>query len=165
MRRLVLLTVLVLGLAVPAAAFGLVYGVDDGTLSVRNGNGRVSLNFNGSVVARISHGWIRVTDPVLTDGAGFDFWGCDNTRVDRSDTTAVCSGNNIRFRAVGGKYQVYVKGSGMYLSAVGHGTAVLDGRGETPYVDYDGVFSFNDEPYRSLPNAPTPYELAAPSGG
>jgi len=176
MRRLVWISVLAFTLAVPAVGFALSSG-NDGTLSVKAGVGRVYLNFNGSVVGRLQRGFIQVTDPVASDGVGFEFSGCDVER-DKSDTTTnpndtvkICRGDNLRFRAIGGNYKVLIRGarpytsaSGIYLSAVGHGFAVLNGAGDDPAVDSDGSYSLNDGPYRSLPNYGATLTLAAPSG-
>jgi hypothetical protein len=164
MRRLVWFTVLAFALAVPAVGFAVVAGSDDGTLSVKAGVGKVTLNFNGSAVGRLQKGSIQVTDPVASDGVGFDFWGCEK-EIDKSDSTTLCRGSNLRFRAIGGKYQIQIKGSGMYLSAVGHGQATLDGRGDEANIDSDGFYSLNDQPYRSLPDFGQIYTLAAPAGG
>jgi hypothetical protein len=164
MRRLVVVTVLAGALAVPAAgfAFNLMRGVDDGTLSVKNGTGKIGLTFNGSVVGRIGHGRITLTDPNPSDGDGILTWGrCDFL----NEATTTCSGSNIRFRAIGGKYQIAIRGAGIYLSAVGHGTVTLDGRGDSPDVNYDGVYSFNDLAYKSLPDNEKTFSLAAPAGG
>jgi hypothetical protein len=163
MRRLVLFTVLVIGLAVPAVGLALGGGSDDGTLSVKKGIGKVTLNFNGSVVGRIARGTVRANDPISSDGAGVDVWGCEKRNDNEDDTTTVCSGSGIRFRAIGGKYQLAIRGSGIFLSAVGHGSGSLNGRGEDA-SDYDGVYSLNDSPYKSLPNDPQTFPLAAPSG-
>jgi hypothetical protein len=161
MRRLVLLTVLSFGLALPALGSG---GTgDDATLSVRNGYGSVKLNLTGSVVGRIAHGKISVTDPFLDDGQGVVFWNCDTKT--RELSTTVCTGDNLRFRAIGGKYRLSVRGWGIYLSVVGRGTATLDGSGEDPSVARDGVYSLNDQAYRSLPNEPKQIELVAPGTG
>jgi hypothetical protein len=165
MRRLVAFTVLALSLAVPAVGLAVTDGVDDGTLSVRNGTGKVVLQFSGSAVGRVGHGKIVITDPLDGDGAGFDLWGCDE-RFDKTDTTTVCTGSGIRFRAIGGRYKIAIlRATGVFLSAVGHGSVLLDGRGEDPNVDGDGVYSLNDNPYRSLPNFPKSLDLAAPTGG
>lgn len=165
MRRLVVLTVLAIGLAVPAAGLAVVGASDDGTLSVKNAAGKILLApFNGSAIGRVGQGRVAVTDPVLSDGVGFDFWGCDN-KIEKSETTTVCTGNNIRFRAIGGSYKIFVKGSGISLSAVGRGTVLLDGLGEEPDFHNDGVFSLNDGAYRSLPDIAKPLPLAAPAGG
>jgi hypothetical protein len=170
MRRLVWLTALVVALAVPAVAFAFTGdGQDDGTLSVKAGVGKVYLNFNGSAVGRVHDGSIRVNDPVAADGLGFEFSNCD-VKKDLSDTTAtkgdtirVCRGDDIRFRAIGGNYKIAIAGAGINLSAVGHGTTSLNGAGDDPNVVSDGLYSLNDGPYKSLPNFPTPFPLAAPT--
>jgi hypothetical protein len=170
MRRLVWISVLVIALTAPAVALAL-SGDDDGTLSVKAGVGNVNVNFNGSAVGRLQRGSIRVVDPVASDGVGFEFMNCvverdqSDTTTNLNDTIKVCSGTNLRFRAIGSKYQVRIKGSGIYLSAVGHGSAVLNGAGEDPSVDSDGTYSLNDRPYRSLPDFPATLVLAAPSAG
>jgi hypothetical protein len=170
MRRLVWISVLAFALAVPAVALGL-SGDNDGTLSVKAGVGRVSLTFNGSAVGRLQRGFIQVTDPTALDGVGFEFTNCDverdksDTTTTRNDTIKVCRGTNIRFRAIGGKYQVLIRGAGIYLSAVGNGLTTLNGAGDDPTVDFDGTYSLNDKPYRSLPDLLTTFTLAAPSGG
>ena len=140
MRRLVCFSVLALGLAIPATGFaltGLGGSDDDGTLSVKAGLGKITLNpFNGSAVGRVQRGSIRVTDPVTSDGIGYDFFGsCDERDRDRTTSTTTCKGTNLRFRAIGGKFQIQLKGTGIYLSAVGHGQVGLDGRGEDPTID------------------------------
>jgi len=173
MRRLVWIAVLAFALAVPAVGLAL-SGDNDGTLSVRAGvtgpTGKVYLNFNGSVVGRLQRGFIQVTDPVASDGIGFEFSNCDverdksDTTLNKNDTIKVCRGTNLRFRAIGGKYQVLIKGSGIYLSTVGHGFAFLNGAGDNPAVDSDGTYSLNDGPYRSLPDFGATLTLAAPSG-
>ena len=170
MRRLVWITVLAFFLAAPAAGFALT-GDDDGTLSVRAGMGKVYLNFTGSAVGRVHNGVIRVTDPVAGDGLGFDFSGCDleidksDTTANKSDTITVCRGNYLRFRAIGGRYQISIRGTGIYLSAVGHGYAILNGAGDDPAVQSDGAYSLNDAPYKSLPDFGATVDLVAPVAG
>ena len=52
------------------------------------------------------------------------------------------------------------------VSAIGRGKGVLDGAGDvTADIFFDGVWSLNDEPYKSLPDDPTPFELVAPPTG
>jgi hypothetical protein len=170
MRRLVWITVLAFFLAAPAAGFALA-GDADGTLSVKAGIGKVYLNFNGSAVGRLQHGVIRVVDPVASDGFGVDFSGCEvekdksDTTVNPSDTVTVCQGYNLRFRAIGGKYRIGIRGSFIYLSAVGSGYATLNGAGDSPVIESDGRYSLNDGPYKSLPDDLATVNLVAPSGG
>jgi hypothetical protein len=172
MRRLVWLTAFVIVLAAPAVAFAYTGdGQDDGTLSVKAGVGKVYLNFNGSAVGRVRDGSIRVNDPVVDDGVGFEFHGCEVV-INKSDSTAttsdkikICKGDDIRFRVIGGNYKIAIAGVGINLSAVGHGTASLDGAGNDPSVSGpDGTYSLNDASYKSLPNLMTVFPLAAPSG-
>jgi hypothetical protein len=169
MRRLVWITVLAFALAVPAVGLAL-SGDNDGTLSVKAGVGSVKVYFNGSAVGRLRSGSIQVTDPVASDGVGFEFSNCDverdksDTTTNRNDTIKVCSGDNLRFRAIGGRYQIVIRGAGINLSAVGHGSTILNGAGDNPDVFSDGTYSLNDGPYRSLPDFGTQFILAAPSG-
>ena len=122
-------------------------------------------------VGRLQRGFIQVTDVIAGDGVGFEFSNCDverdksDTTTNRNDTIKICRGANVRFRAIGSKYQILIRGSGIYLSAVGHGFAVLNGAGDDPSVDSDGTYSLNDLPYRSLPDFATTLTLAAPSVG
>lgn len=171
MRRLVVFTVLSTALAVPAAASAVLAnggGNGDGALSVKSGVGRVTLYpFNGAAVGRLAHGKVVLTDPIADDGIGSQVWGCDNSPggLALNATTIVCSGENLRFRAAGGKYKIFIRGSGIFLSAVGRGVVTLNGDGDGPSVFSDGLFSINDSAYRSLPNEPKPFQLAPPPGG
>ena len=123
------------------------------------------LNFNGSAVGRLTRGSIEITDPVAGDGLGFGFSGCEREFDKSNSPTTVCRGTNLRFRAVGGKYQILIRGAGIYLSAVGHGLVVLNGAGDDPAVESDGTYSLNDQPYKSLPDLERPFALVAPAGG
>jgi hypothetical protein len=169
MRRLVWLTVLAIALAVPAVAYAVVGSTsDDGTLSVKNGVGRVFTSITGSAVGRLGKGDIKVIDPNPNDGLGPRFAGCDAITDNKSTSTWLChsDGNGVvRFKAIGGKYLITLKGSGIFLSAVGHGYATLNGAGEDLTDPFDGTYSVNDGPYKSLPNTNTPVTLAAPAGG
>jgi hypothetical protein len=170
MRRLIWFTVLAIALAATAACFAVAGTSNDGTLSVKAGVGRVTLNFNGSAVGRVAHGSITVTDPQISDGWGFVTWGCDQGSYDKltgdgDGQVSVCKGNGLRFRAIGGKYQIKLKGSGIYLSAVGQGSALLNGAGDDPNIGSDGTYSLNDQPYKSLPDFGALVDLAAPAGG
>src|SRR5512133_2671376 len=147
MRRLISLTVLAIALAVPAVGYAVAGGSDDGTLSVKNGIGRVFMNINGSAVGRLgAKGFIKVIDPNPNDGAGFDFTGCDVELV-VTDSTSICRNKDakgvVRFRAIGGNYRITILGAGIFLSAVGHGYATLNGTGDDPDVSFDGTYSVN----------------------
>jgi hypothetical protein len=164
MRRLVGFTVLVLALAVPAFGFAAAAS-DDGALSVKNGVGRVTLSpFNGSALGRVAKGKIWIADPVFGDGGTYDLLGCEK-QTDISEHLTVCSGTNLRFRIVDGRYKLTIRGTGINLSAVGRGQVTLDGRGDDPAVESDGAYALNDGPYRSLPDVEKTFALVSPVGG
>ena len=50
-----------------------------------------------------------------------------------------------------------VQGSGIFVSAVGRGTVTVDGSGENGLPD--GVISFDDGAYESLPDLSTVFQL------
>jgi hypothetical protein len=174
MRRSLVFVLLSLLVAAPAALAGVAPGdrsVDDGTLSVKRGKGAVGLNIRGAIIGRLDRGTVRAVDPDDTDGSGPVLKGCDRGSADISDKTAdpddvtiLCSGTDIRFRLLGGgKYLLKIQGTGIFLSAVGFGRVFLDGRGDVTGGP-DGVYSVNGGAYRSLPDEPTPFPLAAPNG-
>jgi hypothetical protein len=60
-------------------------------------------------------------------------------------------------RAASRSARIQLRGTGISISAVGHGQVAVDGTGETG-VD-DGVISIDDQPYESLPDELTTYLL------
>ena len=171
MRRVVVLALLVLAAAAPAVASVGPRDSDDGTLSIRHARGMVAFNpIRGVVIGRFDRGRILIKDPYPDDGNGASVWGCEHRR-DLSDETPnpndvflACSGTDVRFRLVGGYYRAKIVGAGISLSVVGHGVATLDGRGDDTGAP-DGVYSINDQPYRSLPDYAEDFTIAAPPGG
>jgi hypothetical protein len=165
MRRLVGFTVLVAALAVPALGLAVTNLSDDGYLSVKNGVGKVSLTpFNGSAIGKVARGSIRIIDPIAGDTGSYDVWGCDN-QTGLNDHITVCSGTNLRFRIVDGRYKLFMRGSGINVSVVGRGQVSLDGAGDSPDVGNDGVYALNDAPYRSLPDSEKTLPLVGSFGG
>jgi hypothetical protein len=61
------------------------------------------------------------------------------------------TGSNFRFRAMGGRYHVVIRGTGVYLFAGGQGSIKVQG---SSYVRPDGTYSVNGGPTRSLPKRP-----------
>lgn len=166
MRRLIGFTVVALALAVPAAALALQQNSGDGSLSIRNGHGKVVLKpFDGSALGRVASGTVVIVDPVFGDGGSADVWGCDKQTPTTSDHVTVCSGTNLRLRIIDGKYKLIIIGTGVSLSAVGTGQVTLDGRGDDPSVKTDGSYSLNDSLYKSLPDLPKTFALQPAVGG
>jgi hypothetical protein len=147
MRRLLAIAMLAGILTIPAVATAARNDPNDGTLSVRNGVGRVWIGARGAVIGRFDSGSVRIVDPVDGDPLDVEVWGAEKTRS-VSDTTDVYSGTDVRFRIVG-RFRITVIGSDIDLSAVGTGRFGLRGNDS---AGPDGVFWRNDGPRRSLPN-------------
>jgi hypothetical protein len=169
-RRLALSILLVTLLGVPAAAYALERSADDGTLSVKHARGLVYLRLNGAIIGRMGHGDVTIVDPISDDGTGPLVWGCErhqdassNTQ-NPNDTIILCSGNDLRFRMAGGRYRVTMRGTGIFVSAVGHGRVTFDAPGDDPGADKDGIYSINNTPYLPVTGSVSDFMIAAPSG-
>jgi hypothetical protein len=166
MRKLLVLFLILL--ATPAAAYSLPTGgpppQTDGTLSIREGRGTVLLIAKGSVTGRFASGKITITDPKPFDDKRPVVYGSAKT-IYLSDRVTVYRGKNIRFRLIGPQFQSKIEGRGIFLSAVGRGRGSIDGAGDTAAgIYFDGVMSLNDEPYHSLPDDATAFQLAGVPG-
>jgi hypothetical protein len=146
MRRLLTFAMLV-GLVLPAAALARPAGINDGTLSVQDGNGKIVIGARGGVIGSIGKGSVTISDPVDGDGTGPIVTGDDFPPIERNDTTTTWRGTRVRFRIIGGAFKVWVKGRGINLSVVGRGNITLAGAGT---VD-DGTFSVNGSDYAPIP--------------
>lgn len=150
-----LLVALTAALAVPAAAAGdpLTAGVD-GTVVIKNADGRVYVKGNGVFIGHVGHiVKMTVNDPSVFDGDGPVVTGWDEKTELKTEvgTKTAYTGDNIRFKLLGGRYIVQIKGTGISLSGVGSGSVWLDGNGTKASPD-DGTYSLDGSPFRSLPN-------------
>ena len=154
MRRLAVLSVSLLALAAPAAAWATTQAPGDGTLVVKNATGPrgvpvVTLVITGAALGHVSGlGTIVIEDLNPNDAAAPEVTGA-NVRKDLTDTVTKWSGVDFRFRAVGGPYKITIYGSDVDLSAVGHGFVWLTGLSD-PTIG-DGTYSLNGAGPRSLP--------------
>jgi len=157
MRRLALLSVFLLALAVPAVAWSMAQAPGDGTLVIKNGAAPkgvpvVTLIISGAAIGRISnYGTIVIDDatpfdPYSPEVSGYD-WHKDIT-----GTATKWVGAGMKFRAVGGTYKITIYGSGVDLSAVGSGYVTLSGIPDS--TANDGVYSLNGDSFHSLPASP-----------
>jgi hypothetical protein len=157
MRRLAVLSVSLLALAAPAAAWAMTQAPGDGTLVVKNGTAPkgvpvVTLIVTGAAIGRVTNlGTVIIddstpNDPFSPEVSGFDW------HKDVSDTATKWTGTNMKFRAVGGTYKITIYGSGVDLSVVGRGYVTLAGVPDT--TTGDGVYSLNGDTFHSLPAAP-----------
>jgi hypothetical protein len=158
--RRTLATIALALLAMPAAALALGGAAGDGTLAVVNAGGSVSIAAKGALIGQIDRGRVTLEDPNPNDGPAPVVWGYESKR-DLTDTKALYSGNDIRFRLSGGFFRVKVVGSGVDLSVVGHGSVTLG-----PALGYltAGTYSLNGAPPSAFPSAQMSLQLTAPSG-
>jgi hypothetical protein len=156
MSRTLLLAVLTAALALPATLSAAT--ATDGTLSIKRGHGLVVLKFKGTAIGRLAQGKVRITDKTPFDSNSPQFRHCRIRYINVS--TTLCTGRRLTFRALDGRYVVRVQGGGMYLSAVGRGTVLVDGVGDQGLAD--GVMSIDDGPYESLPDIATTFDLGTP---
>jgi hypothetical protein len=155
MKRILLLCAVAGALAIPATISAA--SATDGTLSVKRGRGLIVLKLRGTVIGSMANGSVRIRDFTPFDGQSPQFRHCKVHRV--SASTTVCTGRKLSFRALDGHYAVRTKGSGIFLSAVGRGTVMMDGA-DFPTTS-DGVMSFDGGPYQPIPYIPTNYTLGS----
>jgi len=155
MRRLLTFAMLA-ALALPAASAARTQGASDGTLSVRDGRGTITISGRGGVIGSFTRGSVTINDPVDGDGTGPIVTG-DDWSKDRDATTTTWGGSKVRFRIIGGSFRIVVKGRGVNLSLVGTGKVTLSGAGT---VD-DGSYSVNGGDYFPLPGFPFFFALSA----
>jgi hypothetical protein len=124
-------------------------GPNDGTLTVKNADGRVVIigGFKGAVIGRFDTGQVTIKDPNPNDGIGPIVTGADVTQS-LNDRTTRYSGSNVRFRMIGGPFSVNVFGADIDLSAIGRGLIQLNG---TKAFD-DGTYAVNGamQPFPSI---------------
>ena len=160
MRRLLPLAVLSLALALPAGSAARERGANDGTLSVKDGRGVVTIQgpARGGVIGSFANGSVRIVDPVDEDGTGPIVSGEEFHR-EIGDTTDIYRGSKVRFRIIGGTFRIVVRGRGINLSFVGKGNVILNGFG----TDDDGTYATNGSEYSPIPDFAFPFVLSATS--
>ena len=155
MRRLLLILLVGTSLGLPAGAGAVRELPGDGTLVVDNARGLVTVRARGGIIGRFDSGRVVVEDPVEGDGSGPIVYGADRIR-ELGPHTTLYIGEDVRFRLIGGSYRVSVQAYGMDISAVGRGTALLDGSG---FAEQPGRFSVNGGSYQAMPDVATRYTL------
>lgn len=162
-RMRTLVPMLLLALALPAGALAVSWQAPtDGTLGVRDGRGTITIVVRGSIIGRLGRGEIQVTDLTPNDRREPIVRGADRIRWPRNGNP-IYGGRDLRFRLIDGRYRVRIQGAGIALSAVGRGRFMLDGGGtDARGIPYDGLYSLNGEPFESLPDEATQFELIGP---
>lgn len=122
MRRLCI--TLLCGLIAVPAAVAATRATGDGTLELQTASGIFSIvGTRGTLWGQIDKGRVIATDPVAGDGSIL-VSGADTRKV-LSPNATLYIGSNLHFRVTGGKYKLWLRGSGVDLAAVGIGTAQL----------------------------------------
>jgi hypothetical protein len=155
MRRFLLFLGLVAALSVPAVVTAA--SLTDGTLSVKRGRATINIKLRGTVIGRMASGTIRIRDLGPYDDSIPQIRHC-RLRYPNS-TTIACTGKKIVFRAVDGRFVVRLKGSGIYLSAVGRGTVTVTGAANPNFPN--GVMSVDNGPYQPIPDFETTFTLGS----
>jgi len=154
--RALLTFAMLAALALPAASAAREQGATDGTLSVQDARGAITISVRGGVIGSFARGSVRISDPVDGDGTGPIVTG-DEWSNERDATTTTWGGTKVRFRIIGGAFRIVVKGRGINLSLVGKGNVTLDGAGTLD----DGSYSVNGGEYLAMPGFPLPFPLSS----
>jgi opacity protein-like surface antigen len=157
MRRLLTFAMLA-ALALPAASAARTQAANDGTVSVRDARGTITISGRGGVIGSFARGSVTIADPIEGDGTGPVVTGDDWSR-DRDATTTTWGGTKVRFRIIGGSFRIVVRGRGINLSLVGTGKVTLSGAGTAD----DGSYSVNGGDYISVPGFPFAFPLSSTS--
>jgi opacity protein-like surface antigen len=158
MRRILLTFAVLAALAMPAGSAARERTPNDGTLSVRDARGTITIQARGGVIGTFVRGSVTINDPVDGDGTGPIVTG-DEWSKERNETTTTWGGTRVRFRIIGGAFKIIVKGRGINLSLVGKGNVTLKGAG----TDDDGNNSVNGEEYTPIPVFNFSFPLSATS--
>jgi len=157
MRRILLLLGLAAALAVPAAV--LAASRTDGTLSIKRGHATIAIRLQrGTAIGRMANGTIKIRDVSPYDGPPPELRNCRRRRYPNPSTT-VCTGRRLTFRALDGRFVLNLKGSGIYLSAVGRGTVDITGAAD-PNIP-NGVMSVDNGPYQPISDFETIFSLGS----
>jgi len=142
MRKLILFGCAIASVAALTLSTG-ASGQTTGVLSVDQGRGVVILELRGVVLGRLTSGTLRVTDQTPRDR----FQEIVNGKLVEPEyigpRTTLYRGQGLRFRMVGGRYRIVVRGTGIAVSAMGRGLVQLDGEPRVP-GEPTGLYSIND---------------------
>jgi hypothetical protein len=142
-------------LALPALSAATTRALDDGTLSVRNGDGVIFVTAHGTVIGACDQCRVTLIDPSPDDGAPPVVSGYEDHK-DLSATKDLWSGKDVRFRLVGGLFKIRVTGTGIDLAVVAKGWGRIQG-----YDSNTGTYSLNGGPRHLLPSEKEVFTLTS----
>lgn len=150
-------------LALPGAALARPGAPGDGTLLIKDGVGKMTINAKGGgVIGHLGEGMLTVRDPNPGDNISEVVTGADRMHS-VNDFVTKYWGRDIRFRYIGGKFMIAITGFDFDLSAIGRGTVTLIGRGTAD----DGTYSLNGLAPQPFPGPffPATFQLSSTSTG
>ncbi len=159
-------TLLLLGLLVLALPVAGVAGpsTGEGTLSVEDGHGKVTVQARGGVIGRLERGFVTIYDLSPEDAHEPYVYG-DDLPVRFVGVSGVRFGGvGLRFRLVGGRYRIVIEGRGIDLSVVAKGFgSIVAGQTEDPGVySLDGADCRDDrDSCKPLPQILRRFQLGA----
>ena len=144
--RLLLVPLLLLAAAFPAAAFAERAGpaADGDAGRPRRAREGARSTIKGSLIGRFANGSIKIEELAPDDDTEPVVRGYKTFKWGRNGNLRTYSGKNVRFRLIGGRYRVTFNGKGLFFSLVGKGRVTLDGNGSIgDGIFYDGFYSLN----------------------
>jgi hypothetical protein len=110
------------------------------------------------VIGSMANGTIRIRDLGPYDNSIPQIRHCRLRYPD--STTIACTGRKITFRAVDGRFTTHLKGSGIFLSAVGRGNVTVTGAAN-PKFPNNGQMSVDNGPYQAIPDFEMAFALGS----
>jgi hypothetical protein len=150
MRRPLILLVCA-AFALPAAALAAT-NIGEGTLSVEEGRGTVTIVARGGFIGRIAAGTVTIHDLTPDDEHESFVFGDDRPVRFVGETGIQRGGVGLRFRLAGGRYRLVVQGRGIDLSVVGKGVGTIRSDGEAG----PGVYALDGADCRRTPESCRP---------
>jgi len=134
-----------LALALPVAGIASL-DANEGTLSVEDGAGKVTLQARGGVIGRLERGSVIIHDLTPEDAYSPWVFGDDQPVRFVGETGIRYAGVGLRFRLVGGRYRITIEGRGIDLSVVAKGVGSIVA---APVAADPGVYSLEGEDCRT----------------
>ena len=150
MRPILITCLLAVVLAAPLAAQA--SGTGSGTLSVKNATGAVAVAARGVLLGHCDRCTVTITNPNPADGSSRVVQPLSVLRTALSDTKTAYQGNDLRFKLIGGFFRVRIVGTGIDVSVVADGNAVLD-------EGTAGTYSRNGDQYLPMPAFKVPLQI------
>lgn len=144
MRKTLVLLAL-FALALPVAGLS-AQRAGEGTLSVENGRGAITIKARGGVIGRLDRGTVTIFDLTPEDANDPVVFGDDQPVQFVGETGIRYAGVGLRYRVIGGSFRIVINGRGIDLSAVGKGNGSIRGDGDDP-----GVYSLDGSDCRDDP--------------